>query len=106
MELRDFIARRLQKPAGPRIQIYRIMKLTVFIVLAACLHVSAAARAQKVTLKEKDVPLQKVFREIYAQTGYEFFYDDDLMSKARPVSLDVKEASIEMVLALCFRDQP
>ena len=41
----------------------------------ACLTASAGGLAQKVTLSEKNVKLEKVFKEIRRQTGYVFFYD-------------------------------
>jgi len=84
----------------------RIMKLMAIIVLAGCLQVSATGFGQTITLSEKNAPLQKVFRDIYNQTGFEFFYNDDLLQQAKRISLDVKDASLQSVLDICFRDQP
>src|SRR5580700_4874201 len=86
--------------------IIRAMKITTFILLAAILHVSAAGYSQTVTLSEKNASLEKVFRAIYWQTGYQFVYNDETLKGAKPVTIEVNKASIQEVLALCFNDQP
>lgn len=81
------------------------MKLTAFILLIACLHVSAKGITQ-VTFSGKDVPLEKVFEAIKKQTGYSFLYNSDAIKKARLVTIDVKDMPVEDVLAECLRGQP
>ena len=83
----------------------RIMKLTVLIFVLSCFHVSAAL-SQSVTLLAKNTTLQMVFKEINRQTEYQFFYKDALLDGKETVSIDVKDASIEEVLNLCFADLP
>lgn len=83
-----------------------IMKLTALFLLLACLHLSAMGLSQNVTLSEKNAPLQKVFKEINRQTGFQFFYKDGLLKKAGRVNIQVKDASIETALTLCFQNLP
>lgn len=83
-----------------------IMKLTAFILLASLLQVSAAGFAQKVTLKKQNASLEQVFKEIHNQTGYNFIYTGKLIAKANPVSINLKEATLEQALDACFTDQP
>jgi len=60
----------------------RAMKLTTFIVLIGCVTASAEGVAQQITLKEKNAPLAKVFKEIEKQTNYQFLYfDSDLQQE-------------------------
>jgi len=82
------------------------MNLTAILVTAACLTAGARGYSQQVTLNEKNAPLQKIFREIHRQTGYEFFYNDDLLQQAGKVTVQIKNAPLEEVLNLCFKDQP
>ncbi|WP_162499760.1 SusC/RagA family TonB-linked outer membrane protein [Mucilaginibacter terrigena] len=82
------------------------MKITAFILLVACLHVSAVSIAQKITLRQKDASLEKVFNQIRKQSNYNFIYTTDAINKAKAVTIDVQNASIETVLSLCFKDQP
>lgn len=83
----------------------RIMKLTTVLIIAACLQVSAKGYSQKVTLKETNIPLQKVFEEIRKQTGYLFFYADEVLLTAKNVTVNIKKATIEEALDFCFKDQ-
>lgn len=82
------------------------MKMTVFLLFAACLQVSANSYSQTVTLSAKSAPLEKVFKTIKAQTGYGFFYDQNLMEHSLPVTIQVKDAPLSDVLKLCFANQP
>src|ERR1035437_5312499 len=83
----------------------RIMKLTTVLLIAASLQVSAKVYSQKVTLKENNIPLQKVFEEIRKQTGYQFFYADEVLVTATNVTVNIKKGSIEEVLDFCFQNQ-
>ena len=81
-------------------------KLTAVLLVSACLQVSAKGYSQKVTLSESGVSLKKVFKEIRKQTGFLFFYSDELLDQAGKVSIHVKDAPLRAVLDSCFRDQP
>ena len=83
-----------------------IMNLTAILLLCGSLTLSAAGFSQKVTLSAKEVKLEKVFKEIKKQTGYGFLYTFELLDKAKPVTLSVKDAELEDVLALVFDQQP
>lgn len=104
----DFKAldRRWLSRGGPVTQTLLIMKLTAFFLLAACLQVSAKGNAQSITLSEKNVPLQKVFRQIQKQASYDFVYSSELLQQAGKVSIDVRDATLEQVLLLCLKDKP
>jgi len=89
-----------------RKQNWLVMKLTAILLLSACLQVSATGFSQNVTLSEKSVSLQKVFKQIHKQTGYQFFYEDEMLNKAGRINITVKDAPLEKVLAICFKDLP
>jgi TonB-linked SusC/RagA family outer membrane protein len=82
------------------------MKLTIVLLIAACMQVNAKGYAQKITLSQKNVSLAKIFREIRNQSEYLFLYNDRQMGKVNKVTIKVKDASIEQVLEECFKDQP
>lgn len=83
-----------------------VMKLTTFLLLSAALQVSARGYGQQVTLSVKRAPLDKVLDLIRRQTGTTFFYNDAVLEKSHPVTLDVAKADLATVLELCLRDQP
>lgn len=84
----------------------KIMKLLTVFMIVACLQVSARGFSQKVTIRENNISLQKVFEEIRKQTGIQFFYADETLRNAKTVSLSVKKEPVENVLDICFKDQP
>lgn len=86
-------------------QTSKIMKLATVFMIAACLQVNAESFSQKVTLKGNNLSIQKIFEDIRKQTGYQFFYADEALKFAKPVSLSVKREQLAHVLDLCFKDQ-
>jgi len=83
-----------------------IMNLTTVFLLALCLSASAKTFSQRVSLSEKNVPLEKIFKEITRQTGYTFVYTRSLLKKSKNISINVRNAPIERSLDLCFKEQP
>src|SRR5882762_4362103 len=79
-----------------------IMNLCAILLLTTALQVSASGFSQNVTISERKIKLEKVFRLISKQTGYEFIVNGKLLDNTAPVSLDVKNASIEEVLTKCL----
>ncbi|HWB93559.1 MAG TPA: SusC/RagA family TonB-linked outer membrane protein [Puia sp.] len=80
--------------------------MTAFLILAACLHVSANGYAQKITLSVREAPLEKVFKEIQKQSGYSFWYKTQQLGKATRVTLSFHNAPLQEVLQKCFENQP
>ena len=71
------------------------MKMTVFLLLAACLQVSAKGYSQKISLSVREASLGQVFKEIQRQSGYSFWYKTKQLDQAAKVTLDLKNASLE-----------
>src|SRR6266542_1898240 len=83
-----------------------IMKFTAILITIACLHAGAKGYSQKVTLDEKNAPIEKVLKEIKRQTGYDFFYNLKTLALSEKITVAVKEASITEALDLCFKNTP
>ena len=87
-------------------KIFLVMKLTMFLTIAVFLQASATGFSQeKITLSGSHVPLEKIFKSIRKQSGYNFLYNDRLLSRATPVSIHVTDALLDDVLKLCLKDQ-
>ncbi|MVT09057.1 SusC/RagA family TonB-linked outer membrane protein [Chitinophaga sp. ysch24] len=85
----------------------RIMKLIVLILTTiGIVQASATSYAQKVTLNMEKTPLSQVFKEIRKQTGYDFFYTDDILNTSKPVTIHVKDLDLPAVLSKCLANQP
>jgi TonB-linked SusC/RagA family outer membrane protein len=92
-------------PLTAAAQMLRIMRMTSFLLLALCLHLSAKTHSQDITLSVKNASLKEVFTVIKKQTGYYVFYKNDLLANARPVTLSVSAMPLEDFLNIMFRDQ-
>ena len=84
----------------------RIMKLILAMLFLACLSASATGYSQKVTLSKRGAHLEKVFKEIKKQTGYEFLYTDEMLQGCVPVTIRVKDVGLSEALNACFWNQP
>ncbi|SEW55161.1 TonB-dependent receptor [Chitinophaga arvensicola] len=83
------------------------MKLKMFLTIAVFLLASAIAFSQdKITLSGSNIPLEKIFKSIHKQSGYNFLYNDRVLSNVSPVSINVKDAMLDDVLQLCLKDLP
>ncbi|WP_160166639.1 SusC/RagA family TonB-linked outer membrane protein, partial [Arcticibacter svalbardensis] len=82
------------------------MKLTAIIMLAALMQVNAAGYAQKITILAENASLGTIFKDIRNQSGYNFLYNNQMIKEANPITISVKNASIENVLNECFKGQP
>ncbi len=83
-----------------------LMKLVAFIILIACLQVSAVTLAQEITLSERNASLQKVLREIRKQSDVDFIVKTTQIRKFNPVTISVRNQPLDEVLKQIFRDQP
>ncbi|QXU39906.1 SusC/RagA family TonB-linked outer membrane protein [Pedobacter sp. D749] len=81
------------------------MRLTIVIIIACLMQVSASSLAQKVTLTKSNASLRSVFKELNQQTGYNFFYADNLLENSIPVTINVKDAELPAVLKQIFAAQ-
>lgn len=80
--------------------------LTAMLMLFNSLPARAENPAQNISLDERNASLEAVFKKIEQQTGYHFWYEDQLVKTARKVNIQVKNAPLENVLKQCFKDQP
>ncbi|WP_316799809.1 SusC/RagA family TonB-linked outer membrane protein [Pedobacter frigidisoli] len=82
------------------------MKLTTLILILATLQLSANSFAQKITLNERNTPLEKVFERISLQTGFDFLYSTADVRKTNPVSIAIKDMELKKALAQILGEQP
>lgn len=85
---------------------WKIMRLTTILILVASLHVSARSYAQKINLRNSAIKLENALSDIQKQSGYSFFWDEELISTVQPVAVDIKNATLEEALNACLNGQP
>ncbi|MCY4780010.1 TonB-dependent receptor [Sphingobacterium sp. UT-1RO-CII-1] len=87
------------------IKILLVMKLTILLLLIMLLQVKAEVFAQKVTLSERKTSLSEVFEKIRKQTGYDFLVTQRSLERAKPVTINVNDTDIKLVLDEIFETQ-
>lgn len=83
-----------------------LMKLTMFLILAFSLSVSATATAQKVSLRVDHASMPSVLKALRKQSGYAFVYNPAYLRGTKPVTLNITEKDILEALPLVFAGQP
>ena len=81
------------------------MKLICILLITTFMHAYSATYAQKISMDRENVSLKEIFNEISTQTDYSFIISAQLLKKAVPVSINVKNSSLKEVLDKCFSSQ-
>jgi TonB-dependent SusC/RagA subfamily outer membrane receptor len=82
--------------------------LLLSVALALVHFQSSAAQPDSIliSMNLKKAPLEKAFILIKQQSPYRVIYDNDILKKAKLVTLIVRKASISQVLELLLQNQP
>ncbi|HEX6431808.1 MAG TPA: carboxypeptidase-like regulatory domain-containing protein, partial [Niastella sp.] len=86
-----------------------VLVCTVFLVFLTlfCPQLTKAENDRGgITIRQQNVPIEKVFQSIEKQSGYRFFYNETLLQGAGKVTLNLQNASLQEALEACFRNQP
>lgn len=87
-------------------KILMTMKLTVLLMTIFTLSVQATVHGQRVDLKVNKIRLDKVFDEIYTQSGYAFVFNAKQLRTAKPVTVELKGMLVEQAIKAILADQP
>lgn len=87
-------------------QNWLVMKLTTLFLTVTILQVSATGVSQNITYSCKNASLESVFTAIKKQSGFVFFYRNDDLARANPVTLNLKNVPIMEALEQVFNNQP
>ncbi|HET6994759.1 MAG TPA: SusC/RagA family TonB-linked outer membrane protein [Chitinophagaceae bacterium] len=82
------------------------MRLTAILLTVACIQVAAKGNSQTVTIDVKNARIQQVLNEVSRQTGVSIAYNDALFAGVPPVSIKLKNASVQQVFEKLFKDLP
>lgn len=88
-------------------QIWKIMKIMIFLLTVLVLHVSAKSYAQTVTLHtEKKISVEDALNNITKQVGYSFIGEKDVLNNAPMVKLSLEKATLTEALDKCLNGLP
>lgn len=82
------------------------MKLTLVFLTVVCSQIYAHAVAQNITLSVKNTSLETVLLDIRKQSNHQLVYNSNIISKAHPVSLQLRDIPLREALDKVFFGQP
>ncbi|HTN05694.1 SusC/RagA family TonB-linked outer membrane protein [Agriterribacter sp.] len=82
------------------------MRLFILLTLFGCLQATASSYGQTVSLDLRNESLEKALKEIKRQTGYSFIYTRAQLKYALPVTIQLKDGTVNEALDYCFQNQP
>ena len=82
-----------------------IRRPSAYLILLGLLTI-ATGFSQKLALSVKNAPLSQVFRQIEQQTGYTFFYDNQVIRNTPPVTVEYRGEDIRKLLDQVLDGQP
>ncbi len=74
-----------------------ISRPSTYLMLLGLLTI-ATGFSQKLALSVKNAPLSQIFKQIEQQTGYTFFYDNQVIKNTPPVTIDYRGEDIRRLL--------
>ena len=86
-------------------QIVMRIQITSLIIFIAFLNVAANVNGQNVTIKAKNATLTSVFNEIKKQTGYLFWYEDDLIKNIKGLDINISNATLTQAMDASIKGQ-
>ncbi|HJW17077.1 MAG TPA: carboxypeptidase-like regulatory domain-containing protein, partial [Flavisolibacter sp.] len=87
-------------------QIFLTMKITAFLLTVVCFGATANTNAQRITLQEKRISLEKALLAIKQQSGYNLFYKVETVQQyGKAVDVNIKNATVAEALAQVFQKQ-
>ena len=90
---------------GLTLKIYRVMKLTAFLLTFALLQVTARTSGQTVSLNVKNAHFKDVLLKIQKQTGLNVLTDEVLLEKVGLVTVNVRDIPVKQLLDVCLKNE-
>ena len=76
-------------------QLFRMMRITMLLLVVGCMHLSAKSLSQTITLRVNKLPIAKVFETIESQTGYQIVYSDRFVTSTNLVTITADRMPLE-----------
>lgn len=86
----------------PRLKAILYMKLSLVLLLATCLQVSARTYSQKLTVRFKNATIKEALSTIEQKASCRFFYSDNQLPSGTLVNIKVKDQPLASILSDLF----
>ncbi|MFZ4261941.1 SusC/RagA family TonB-linked outer membrane protein [Sphingobacterium sp. HJSM2_6] len=81
------------------------LRFTTILFLVILFQVSTPLFGQQITISKKNAPLESIFREIRKQSGYNFYFDAQIIDLNLKASIQVKNATVQDALRKLLADK-
>lgn len=92
-------------PVPTKTKLLITMKLLLFL-LFAMLQVNANSYAQRISLRGRSIPIERIFLEIRKQTGLAVLCESDVLESIKPLTVHFNKTPVTEVLAFCLKQTP
>lgn len=82
------------------------MKLLFFLMFATMMQVNANTFAQGISLKGRNITIERIFLEIRKQAGVAVLCETEVLENIKPLTVDFNKAPVNDVLAYCLKQTP
>lgn len=89
---------------APKRQLVMQINILSFLLLVSILQVSANTFAQQITLRERNVTLGQVFKEIRKQTGYTVLWQPKTLNDQKRVNVNFDDTDLNAVMEHCLKN--
>lgn len=79
------------------------MRLLLLCILMCYLQIHANGHAQNITLSTRNIPLEKIFKEIQRRTGCQLLFTHGVLKKTGNADIKVSNASLKDALRQCLK---
>lgn len=87
-------------------QMWKVMKLTFFLLTAAMVHCYAHSSAQTVTISGKSLSFKQIFTAIEKQTGFVVLSNQEVDALPATLSVSLYKMELRSLLDIVLKDQP
>jgi len=84
------------------VSVVRGSKLILLMFLLTVCQAFSASYAQNISIKKSNVALSVIFEDIRKQSGYNIFYNDEMINNVGPVSVNFVNVNIDEAMRRCL----
>lgn len=81
------------------------MKPIIILLIIILVQASSIGYSQKLSINKSNVTLEEILIDINKQTGYYYSASYTALQNAKCITINVKNADLDEVLELCFKEQ-
>lgn len=79
-----------------------VMRLTLILLIAGIMQVSATTYGQQITLDQKNISIKQIFKAIKSQTGYDVLWQPAQLDAAQKINVHFNNTSLADVIKECI----